>query len=104
MLPFFHFSHFHFFFPKRRRRVPVVVAPKGGLGGLAADLTAGGGGEGLRIIFDGSDFLTILRVASPAAFWMNSGPDLGPFGIHFRYVFHHFFDQNSDVNWRSIFR
>ena len=30
-------------------------------------------------------------MASRAALWMNSGPDLGPFGIYFWPVFHHFF-------------
>ena len=37
-----------------------------------------------------SVFRIVLRVGLPAGFWMDLGPDLGPFGIIFWHIFYNF--------------
>ena len=68
------------FFPKRMRRVPVVFAPLGGVGGRVGHWCQQGGG-GRRMTAGRSVFQKILRVGLPAVFSNESGPDFDPCGI-----------------------
>ena len=56
-------------------------------------------GGGRQINPEGSNFRIVSRAVSPAAFWTESGPYLGPFGIIFLSFFDILRGQKPAVNF-----